>query len=193
MKTDYPMEGTMSDGDMPTEPVPVKTYTPPSYKDTRAYGLPPERIAAALTEFASLSPRVQVTQPTPELALVDMAKHVIDQSRMLTEALTTVKSTGQASEERMAALEVTLAGLVAKIDALQAAPATAAKPKEEPASAKAPPATPKKGTARPEDGEDLEELAEPMDSPDDYVEITEPENPAPKTSRSGKARTRTWL
>lgn len=177
----------MTEGDKPAEPAPMKTYTPPSYKDTMFYGIPPERIAAALADFSSLSPRVQVTQPTPELALVEMSKHVIDQSRLLTEALTTVKSTGQASEERMAALEVTLAGLAAKIDALQAAPSPQAKPKTE-ETAKAPPATPKKGAAATED-----ELKEPVDSVDDYEEIVEPEKPAPKLSRSGKVRTRTWI
>lgn len=200
MKPDYPMEATMPETDMQAEAAPVTT---PSFKDTRAYGIThkdgrtygfsPEQIAAALTGFSTLSPRVQVSQPTPELALVDMAKHVIDQSRMLTEALTTVKSTGHASEERLAALEVTLAGLVAKIDALQAAPAPAAKSKEDTATAKAPPATPKKGAAKTESDDVVEQLAEPVDSVDDYEEITEPEKPAPKTSRSGKPRVRDWL
>lgn len=198
MKTEYLMENPTPEEDKLPEAATMKPYAPPSYKDGRAYGIPPERIAAALTEFSALSPRVQVTQPTPELALVEMSKHVIDQSRMLTEALTTAKYNHDQAERLAAletacsglpAIEATLAGLAVKIDSLRA-------PAIKSTATKAPPATPKTGEASSED--DLEAsseegLTEPMDSVDDYVEIIEPEKPAPKMSRSGKARTRRWI
>ena len=84
---------------------------------------------AAMRALASLSSRIELSRPTPELALVNLASTVAEQSRQLTEVvLQTIAATrdsataSSASADRLAALEAGLIDLTGKIAQLAAAP-----------------------------------------------------------------------
>ena len=90
---------------------------------------------AAMRALASLSSRIELSRPTPELALVNLASTVAEQSRQLTEVvLQTIAATrdsataSSASADRLAALEAGLIDLTGKIAQLAAAPVKPAKP-----------------------------------------------------------------
>lgn len=62
---------------------------------------------AAMRALASLSSRIEMSRPTPEIAVVEMARQMTEQYRLLTDAAMRVLSASkdQSAETRIAAIE----------------------------------------------------------------------------------------